>query len=419
MEPTTARPSAAPTEEPTIMVSPTVIQEPAEEESFLEFFTILEWIIIAAVLVICCLVICALCLWRNRQIDKARKEADAHNLSAGLKDDDGLEMAPSKKRPMGSLDFGDAGRQMSGPAGTGTPAQKRDTEADFANALAVVSSHKSQNSLYKNSIASVKSASSASDSSEAPNMYNSDARSGPGASADSPLMIGKKDSEFYGNHPIDEIYSYTFITKPFGMEWKTTKADKKNLYVSKVQPKSQAALGNVKVGSKLISFNGEMIEDLGAKNIYGKLAVSEMPLTITFLKPFKKEMDKEGDAASPKVKAVPIEKVMSESVAEPAEPGPIPDPAKANYEVAPAEPYKPQLVKRDTTPPAPHSPQVSDIPPNAIPPEREIDNENKDADADQPMIPPPVPPVAEADDPFAATVDDPFSDDIGPPPVPA
>ena len=79
----------------------------------------------------------------------------------------------------------------------------------------------------------------------------------------------------------------TFITKPFGMEWKVTKSDKNNLYVSKVQPISQAALGNVTIGSKLISLNGEMIEDMGANNIYGKLAVS---VTITFLKPFKKDI---------------------------------------------------------------------------------------------------------------------------------
>ena len=76
------------------------------------------------------------------------------------------------------------------------------------------------------------------------------------------------------------------------MEWKTTKTDRNNLYISKVQPRSQAALGNVTVGSKLISLNGEMIEDIGAKAIYGKLSLSEMPLTITFLKPLKNILSK-------------------------------------------------------------------------------------------------------------------------------
>ena len=113
------------------------------------------------------------------------------------------------------------------------------------------------------------------------------------------------------------LYLDTFITKPFGMEWKTTKADKKNLYVSHIQPHSQAALGNVNIGSKLIAFNGEIIEDLGAKQIYGQLNISEMPLTITFLKPPQSEEDKEGDPNSPQVKSQPvaIEPVFSGSVA--------------------------------------------------------------------------------------------------------
>ena len=73
------------------------------------------------------------------------------------------------------------------------------------------------------------------------------------------------------------------------MEWKTKKEDKKNLYVTKVLKKSQAADGNVTVGSKLLAINGEKIEDLGAKKIYGTLAVAEFPITITFLKPHQPE----------------------------------------------------------------------------------------------------------------------------------
>ena len=83
----------------------------------------------------------------------------------------------------------------------------------------------------------------------------------------------------------------TFITKLFGIEWKTTENDKKNLYVGKVKSKSQAASGNVKAGSKLLSLNGQMVEDVGAKIIYEALAVSEMPLTITFLKPVKENVN--------------------------------------------------------------------------------------------------------------------------------
>merc|ERR1712228_923035 len=147
-----------------------------------------------------------------------------------------------------------------------------------------------------------------------------DAQSPDSASS---LLI-RLDSNFYGNHPIDQIYSCTFITKPFGMEWKTTKQDKKNLYVSKVNNSSQAGIGGVKVGSKLLSFNGELIEDKGAKVIYALLSDTDMPLTITFLKPFENEEEEEKEKKEDK---------------------------------------KPELVKRDTTPPAPDSHQMVEIPP--------------------------------------------------------
>lgn len=124
---------------------------------------------------------------------------------------------------------------------------------DFAAALAQVGTSKSKKSLYSNALQSEESEDS--------------------------------DGATFGGYPVKDVYSHQFITKPFGMEWKTTKTDKKNLYVSKVAPDSQAEEGGVVKGSKLLSFNGEMIENLGAKKIYGKLADADLPMTITFLKP--------------------------------------------------------------------------------------------------------------------------------------
>ena len=127
-----------------------VLVEPKEEETFIDFFSIFEWILLIAVVVICCLVCCTLFCWRRHKIDKAKKEADAHNLSAVVLDEDGLEMASAKKRPVGSLDFANSGRQMSDPASTGTPVGTyKNNEVDFASALATVGNAKSQNSLFK------------------------------------------------------------------------------------------------------------------------------------------------------------------------------------------------------------------------------------------------------------------------------
>jgi len=71
------------------------------------------------------------------------------------------------------------------------------------------------------------------------------------------------------------------------MVWKTRKEDidKKNLYVSKINSGSEAEEGGVVIGSKLLCFNGEMIEDLGAKQIYLRSTQVSLPVTITFLKP--------------------------------------------------------------------------------------------------------------------------------------
>lgn len=103
--------------------------------------------------------------------------------------------------------------------------------------------------------------------------------------ADSGSEHSSSDSDdTFGGYPVGDIYSHTWTT-PFGMKWKTTKTDKQNLYVSKVAPDSQAMEGGVLKGSKLLSFNGQLVENLGSKEIYSRLAQASLPLTITFLKP--------------------------------------------------------------------------------------------------------------------------------------
>ena len=133
--------------------------------------------------------------------------------------------------------------------------------------------------------------------------------------------LSDSESVGLGGHSEADVYSHSFMTKPFGMEWKTTKTDKKNLYVSKVAPNSQAEEGGVLKGSKLVSFNGVLIENMGAKKIYAKLSQAELPLTITFLKP--KSVEK-------------MEKVKSDSAGDQDADG-TPEPPRVSSKAPPAD----------------------------------------------------------------------------------
>merc|ERR1712141_746746 len=155
--------------------------------------------------------------------------------------DYGMATQQSVESPSGGRSVSTKGHGYSVPSGA---------QDDFAAALSVVSKGKSKKSLYASAV-------SGSD----------------------------EDSDTFGGYPKSEVYSHQFITKPFGMEWKTTKTDKQNLYVFKVVSGSYADEGGIKMGSKLLSFNGQMIEHMGAKKIHAKLRQAELPLTITFLKP--------------------------------------------------------------------------------------------------------------------------------------
>eukprot|EP01083_Nonionella_stella_P295978 1005645_1 len=346
-EPSNAKPTFVPTQEPIVSTYNTINDAGGKNtDSFLDSLTTIEWLIIALIPLCCCIIIGSLYLWRNKEIKKAIHKEAAHNLSANSPSDNemGIEMGPKKRNTQ--LDFGKHKRQST-----------TEIEANFADALAVVSKHKIQNSQINN-YETIDAQSPPITSEIANENINDDTNTEiPLINNNTNTEIEHTDSEFYGNHPIDEIYSYTFISKPFGMEWKTTKKDKKNLYVSKVQQNSHAATGNVLVGSRLISFNGEMIEDLGAKKIYGKLALSDMPLTITFLKPYKKDEDKEGDNYK-QVKdnippAVPVE--MPQNIIPPAVPAEIPPPnivppvIPNNYIDQPAEISNDNEIKQQDT----------------------------------------------------------------------
>eukprot|EP00484_Ammonia_sp_Unknown_P021754 CAMPEP_0197026104 /NCGR_PEP_ID=MMETSP1384-20130603/6266_1 /TAXON_ID=29189 /ORGANISM="Ammonia sp." /LENGTH=818 /DNA_ID=CAMNT_0042454715 /DNA_START=5 /DNA_END=2461 /DNA_ORIENTATION=+ len=407
-EPTTEAPSSSPTLEPTLDPTWTTTVEEPVESTFLEVFEVIEWVLIVVVLVACCLAICILCIWRNRQLEQAKTERQQHNLSVHVSDDDELELVNAqKKRNQASLDFAEGGTKLSVAEEDGMSAKRvssnynKNTEKDFANALAVVSSHKSQNSLYANqginnkeeddddafkqgnkkqSRVQVDVASMSSNDDDAQDIaikYSPDTPMAAAAvsGAGKKSVVDTQESD-YGGHSMQDIYSCTFLTKPFGMEWKTTKQDKKNLYVSKIQDGSQASIGGVTVGSRLLSFNGEMIENLGAKKIYAKLTNVGMPVTITFLKPPKSEEEQEGDSNAP--------------------------PPMMSADEAMANAKKPPLAKLPSSPPAPvsHSPNVSDIPPAALPPTREFTNEyNAGSNSDnEVLIPPKVPPLPSTPD---------------------
>merc|ERR1719242_2000035 len=272
-EPTTAEPTEMPSNSPTIVTSSA--PKEAEEstiDSIVDYFSLLEWLIIAGTVLICCCSCCLLILWRKRKIDQTiEEEKEYHNRVqiAQQERNKELEMGMAGPRRIAgpttkvSFDYEaatespesprsrTAGRPLSTKGNQSVPSTARDD--DFAAALAVVGSSKSKVSLYTNA-----------------------------ASADE---SESREHQMFGGYDARNVYSHTFGSKPFGMEWKTRKSDKKNLYVSKVSPNSQADEGGVQKGSKLLSFNGEMIENMGGNVIYSKLSEAKLPLTITFLKP--------------------------------------------------------------------------------------------------------------------------------------
>eukprot|EP01084_Bolivina_argentea_P091163 164141_1 len=74
--------------------------------------------------------------------------------------------------------------------------------------------------------------------------------------------------------------------KPFGLAFDETK-DKKNIYVKEVD-KNSTAMGNVVVGSVVIKFQDEYVENLGAKKVYKIFSTKygeTTPLVISFRKP--------------------------------------------------------------------------------------------------------------------------------------
>eukprot|EP01084_Bolivina_argentea_P175744 304270_1 len=80
----------------------------------------------------------------------------------------------------------------------------------------------------------------------------------------------------------NDIYSFEFRSKPFGIVLAITK-DKKNLFVKTIDEYS-AANRNVIIGSVLVKFEHEIVEDLGAKMVYKtfKKYLNRVPLRITF-----------------------------------------------------------------------------------------------------------------------------------------
>eukprot|EP01083_Nonionella_stella_P014660 41166_1 len=85
-----------------------------------------------------------------------------------------------------------------------------------------------------------------------------------------------------------DVYSFVFESKPFGLSLGKRGGDKMNLYVTGIDLDSPADNGLVIVGSKVVAFENEFVEDMGANEIFktfsGKYA-NVLPLKITFKKP--------------------------------------------------------------------------------------------------------------------------------------
>eukprot|EP01084_Bolivina_argentea_P122941 217892_1 len=77
-------------------------------------------------------------------------------------------------------------------------------------------------------------------------------------------------------------YTTTFESKPFGMTW--ISLNKKNLYVSDIDENTPAYHKNVQIGSKIIKFGDQIVENMGTKEIFShyKKNHDTLPLTITF-----------------------------------------------------------------------------------------------------------------------------------------
>ncbi|ETO25941.1 hypothetical protein RFI_11197, partial [Reticulomyxa filosa] len=95
-------------------------------------------------------------------------------------------------------------------------------------------------------------------------------------------------------------YTIEFDTKPFGMNWTPTE-DGKNLWVSAIASKSQAAIKGVVPGSMLIALNGVDIKDMGAQTIFDKSASCGLPLRITFRRPAGIDVPNNKDECNPEV----------------------------------------------------------------------------------------------------------------------
>eukprot|EP01083_Nonionella_stella_P085755 237887_1 len=113
----------------------------------------------------------------------------------------------------------------------------------------------------------------------------------------------------------DDMYWFVFETKPFGMIFGKMTGDKKNLYVTAIDADSPGANGRVIVGSKVVAFESEYVEDMGAKKIFktfsGKYA-EVLPLKITFRKPEEAPQVEEEEV----VQAAVVSKGLTQAVEE-------------------------------------------------------------------------------------------------------
>ena len=106
----------------------------------------------------------------------------------------------------------------------------------------------------------------------------------PSASSSIYIMeknVDENDAYYDG----DNVYSVVFENEPFGIVFAPNKANKQNLFVKSIDKGGVADQLGVEVGSIVIRFDSESVEDKGAKKIFqifhNKYA-NQLPLKMTF-----------------------------------------------------------------------------------------------------------------------------------------
>jgi len=95
----------------------------------------------------------------------------------------------------------------------------------------------------------------------------------------------------------DDMYSVTLTERPFGFTFGKDKSDPDNLFVTQIDDHGQAQQLGVIMSSKIVRFENETVEGIGATDIfkiYQKKYAKKLPLKVVFFKPVSQEDEGDG-----------------------------------------------------------------------------------------------------------------------------